>query len=357
MSAVFHEQQHTVFYSQQLGWVDQPTGDVLLRLDCALRTQEHAVVTNQLYRTSPDGGYEPLSPLEASELPGSQQGLVFTCSPHLVEARAFLMVRPVRYIDENTASLLAGLQVYAPDGTPVGDPQLAAACFLLDGEQASVFYERVAQAGGVVLSQRGDLEAMYRHLTQLAQITEQLTELCEASRAAIETLQGGVAGEVPAISDRARQAHLLRMKAGELMSRIREQAQLLAGASGEVELAAHAESYLENAEQWMAHAELLHREHRSYEIQARARLKEGIGPQLATPELPAAQRRVMLVPLVEYYTQQGFDARLVKDGAVLTLGDIVVELTSTPAARTPHTEQVAAELAGRQTAQRTQREL
>jgi hypothetical protein len=336
MSDSYSEQSSIHFYSQTLGWVDKPVSDTTLRLDSSMRTQSHTVVSNTLYQSNPDGGFDVVDSAASSQLSGAQQGLVFTCSPHMLSGQAFVMLRPVKYIDATLIHLLDGLDVFLPDATAVSNPQMAASCFLLSSEHASSFYQRVAAAGGLTLTQEGDLQEMHRNLTLLGDVANQLEEICEASRHSVEKLQQGINSDVPLIS---------------------EQAQLLTGEQAELTIAAQAESFVENSQQWSEHIAGQHREHRSYEIQARTRLKEEMKPQLAVPELPAAQRRLMMLPLVEYYTHQGFDARIVKDGAVVTLGDIVVELTGAPSARTPHTEQVAQELAGRQTAERTKREL
>jgi hypothetical protein len=357
MSDSYSEQSSIHFYSQTLGWVDKPVSDTTLRLDSSMRTQNNTVVSNTLYQSNPDGGYDIIDAAASQQLSGAQQGLVFTCSPHMLDGQAFVMLRPVKYIDATLIHLLGGLDVFLPDGTLVGNPQMAASCFLLTSEHASDFYQRVAAAGGLTLTQEGDLQEMHRNLTLLGDVAKQLEEICEASRHSIEKLQQGINADVPLISERARAAHGLKKRADELVERITEQAQLLTGEQAELTIAAQAESFVENAQQWAEYISGQHREHRSYEIQARTRLKEEMKPQLAVPELPAAQRRLMMLPLVEYYTHQGFDARIVKDGAVVTLGDIVVELTGAPSARTPHTEQVAQELAGRQTAERTKREL
>ena len=64
-----------------------------------------------------------------------------------------------------------------------------------------------------------------------------------------------------------------------------------------------------------------------------------------------------MMDVVEFYTQQGYDCRLTRDGMILVLGDTIVELGEKPSVRNASGETSAEQILGRASAERTQREL
>lgn len=349
------EDRSVKYYSQDHGWSDHETSDTKLRLVSVSRAQHQSYVDNQMSRPNPRGGWTEVTGEEEYRLQGYERGYVFQIKPRRGAQGTFAEIHPMRYVDdEMVAELLQGLKLHDADLREV-DPALITTVFCLTGADMQVFSQRVQQFGGTITEAQADVHGMYNAAQRMYAIAHEMNELCRTSRAVIEQVAQGVNTEAPSISDRCRTAQSLRDQATELLKDIRDEYVALERSGEQAEALAYGQKYVENSEKWMTHIDRLHQEHKSYEVQAVQRIKDSI--TLPAPDAGSASRRYLMMPLVNYYTQQGYDARITEEGMVLRLGEFVVELTDRPRIISPETQQQADVSFGRGEVQRGQREL
>lgn len=352
-----NEQRRTLYLDPRLGWTETETPEAKLKLSSLWRTPEvRTIVENQLYARFDRGGWQDLNPSDLTRLNGHEQGFQFECKPRMGEQGNFYEISSIRYVDQEMKPVLEGIPLFDLDLKPIKPPQ-AAGGFCIPASEMPLFTQRVKELGGKLSQAQADVQIMHAKLQRLSGIASELETLCAESRAVIDQVAGGVATEVPSISERCTRAHALYQEAGRLHRQIQEEEMATDSPGTPIELRAHAEAYAENADQWMAHIERLHREHVSYEAQAKLRTKQSISSNLPGVESPASTARYLLMDVVEFYTEQGYDCRLTRDGMRLTLGDTVVELGEKPVVRKAGAETSADQLLGKTTAERTQREL
>jgi hypothetical protein len=360
MSQPIDEKRRTLFLDPRLGWTEQETPDARLRLQSLWRSQSSVYVENKLQALYDRGGWNDVGPSQLPTLGGQEQGLVFTTKPRQGDTQAFVEVTCVRFVDEHMQEmLLDGLTLYDTDLRPLSAAKMAADRFCLPSTQIETFTARVRARNGQLSEGTADLQAMYhKAAVRMPQIVQELERLCEMSRAVIDQVaEGRVQTEVPSISERCRSTHQLREQAAAIVTELRDEHMTLERNVGQVEFQGHAAAYVAHAEEWMQRVEQLHREHTSYEVQARMRIQESLSQTLQGAESPATTRRYLLMPVVEYYTEMGYDCRLTNDGMKIVIGETTVELSERPTVRSPDQQSAAEQMTGRQTAERGQRQL
>ena len=191
----------------------------------------------------------------------------------------------------------------------------------------------------------------------MPQIAQELEVLCAQSREVIAQIAQGVQTEAPSVGERCQSAHRLREQAASIISELKDEQMAADRNPGQVEYQGHAAAYVQHAEAWMKTIEKLHKEHMSYEAQQKMRIQESLSKSLPGAESPATTRRYLLSPVVEYYTEMGYDCQLTEEGMKIVVGDMTVELSDRPVVRT-HDQQTAADrMTGRRTAERGHRTL
>lgn len=355
MSSAVSEKRVVRYYSQDHGWSENEHSDTKFRMVSVCRERHHALVENQLWAPNPRGGWTEVTGDDEARLQGFERGFVFETKPRRSEAGTFLEIRPMRYLDSDMVQhLLQGIQLFDADLRPA-EPAVLNEVFCLGTAEAQTFMARVHQLGGQITEAQADVQGMYAKASRIHAISTELAELCRMSRAVIDQVASGVHTEAPSISERCRAAAMLREQAVELLKDLRDEYAMLERNADQLELRAHGQAYIENSETWVTHIERLAQEHKSYEVQAVQRIKANIS--LPVPDAGSASRRYLMMPLVQYYTNAGYDARLTEEGMILRLGDHVIELTDRPRIISPET-QAAAEVAfGRGEVQRGHREL
>lgn len=358
-----HLQKHhrVLYFNPRSGsWSEQEVPDAKYRLSCSAAVEHYKVVENRLAIRNPRGGFDDLNPSEIERLPGDEQGFVFTVRPRQGKDRSFIEVRSARFIDDEFAeNMLDGLSLHDLDLKPVADHRAIVDAFCLPAEEREVLYKRIQARGGQVEEAQADLNNMYESLKRLKEHRGELERMCAISRQVIDQMAEGIGTEAPSISKRCVAARLIREQANKLVQQIQDEQLALEKEAGMVQQKAWARACLKRAQEFSVEIEKLYKEHRSYETQAIIRTQETLEKSLPGAESPAATRRYMMIPLVEYYTDLGYDCRLTDDGMVLVLGDAIIELSDKPSVRTPDQQTIASSdmLLGRQTAERTQRKL
>lgn len=353
------EKRQVLFLDPRLGWTETETPEARLRMRSKWRSQASVFVENELQVQYERGGWNDVSSAQLAQMTGHDQGWSFTMRPRQGETQPFVEITSARYVDAAMAeALLRGIELFDADLKPLGSPQLAADRFCIPSVQAQTFIDRVKSRNGSVSEAQADLHDMHHKATaRMPQIAQELEALCKASREVIDQVAGGVQTEVPSIQERCRTAHQLREQATGLLAKLRDEQAAADRNAGQVEFQGHAAAYVQHAEQWMQRVEQLHREHMSYEVQAKMRAQASLSQSLPEVSSPSSQRRYLLMPVVEYYTDLGLDARLTKDGMVLAMDGVVIELGETPTVRTQDGTMTADKLTGRRGAERTQRSL
>ena len=352
-----NEQRRTLYLDPKMGWTEIETADSRLKISSLWRTPEvRTIVENTIYRRHERGGWNDMNPSDRVQLTGRELGFEFEAKPRVSEGGSFIEISSARYVDQDMKPLLEGIPLFDLELRPIKPPQ-AAGHFCIPASSMPDFAQRVVQMSGTLSESQADLQVMHAKLQRMGAISAELEMLCSESRAVIDQVAGGMATEVPSISERCGRAHALYGEAGRLLRGIHEEKLSADKTSGQVEAQAHAEAYAENAEQWMEHIERLHREHVSYEAQAKLRTKQSISQVLPGVESAAASARYLMMDVVEFYTQQGYDCRLTRDGMILVLGETIVELGEKPSVRNASGETSAEQILGRASAERTQREL
>lgn len=354
--AEVNEERRTLFFDPQLGWTEHETPDARLKISSLWRTPEvRTIVENQLYTRFDRGGWQDIGPNDEVQLPGRERGFEFECKPRMGEAGSFVEIHSVRFVDQGMKPLLEGIPLFDLNLKPI-KPPMAVGAFCIPASHMPAFQQRVAEQGGRIQEGQAELQAMHAKLGRMSAISSELEVLCAESRAVIDQVAGGMATEVPSISERCTRANSLYGEAGRLNREIQEENMAAQQTQAALEAKAHAEAYADNSTQWMGRIERLHREHVSYETQAKLRTKQSISQSLPGVEFPASTARSMMVDVAEFYTEQGYDARLTNSGMVITLGDTIIELGEKPSVRQAGAEISADQILG-QGGERTQREL
>jgi len=355
-----NEKRRVMFLDPRVGWTEQETADARLKLESVWTEQPALVSENRLQLRFDRGGWNDAGSEQLARLGGTEQGLVFTVKPRQGETQAFIEVTSVRFVDDQVAAqLLEGMQLFSSDLRPLSSPLQAADRFCLPASQADVFYQRVRAHNGQITEGTADLHDMRHKATvRIPQIVQELENLCDMSRQVIDRIaEQGVQTDAPSVGERAAVIRQLRTQATGLLSELHEEQTALEAAGNQIEAQGRAAAYVEHAERWMSRIEQLNREHTSYEAQLQMRIQESLSSSLPGAQAPTSTRRRLLEPVVEHYTQAGYDARLTKDGMAIMIGDKVMVLAEKPAALTPEQQQAAEEIPGRMTATRGQRTL
>lgn len=361
MAPAINEKRRTLYWDPRAGvWTETQTPDCKIRVQSLWRSQTDIHVENSLERSFERGGWPTLSASDRATLPAPEQGLVFTVKPRVGEAETYVEVTSILFIDDGLANtFLDGLTLYDVDLQPLASATAASDRFCLTTNHAEIFIQRVRSRGGQINEAQADLHLMYGKLTRLSQIAQELDRLVGMSRQVVDDVADKKPQtEVHTINERSAAAHRLREHATNILNQLRDEKAAADRQVGQIEQQGAAAAYVENAEQWMKRIEQLHREQISYEVQARARTQKAIAQQLTVAEHPASTRINLFIPVVEYYTELGFDCRLTKDGMVIHVGDTTVELGEKPIVSSASGAQTMADPAvGRRTAERTQRDL
>jgi hypothetical protein len=360
MSSDVNERRSTLFLDPVSGrWVETENENSRFKLSSLWRMPKpRGIVENQIYERFDRGGWQEMNPSSESQLSGAEQGYAFQSKPRVGDDGHYFEITSVRYVDQNMKPLLEGIPILDTDLKPLaGGPMMAVNVFCIPGSQMPTFVQRVQERGGVINESQADLHVMYAKLQRLSDIATELESLCTQSRSVIDQVAEGVTTEVPSITERCKRAHSLREEASRINRSILEEGAAVNKHVGQVEAQAQAEAYSEHAARFLEHIEKLHREHTSYEAQAKLRTKQSISQTLPGVDSPASTTRYLLMDVVEFYTELGYDCRLTADGMVLRLGDTIVELADKPSVRSASGETSADQILGRTTAERTQREL
>lgn len=357
-----NQRQRTMYWSRSAGWTPDEVSDSEFQLVAAAVTEESSDVHNELRVREERGGWNPLSLDEEVRLPGVKRGLVFTCKPRRGDTQDFMEVVSFRFIDrEMVTELLHGLHVFSVDLEPMANPEMAIDRFCIPLMEAATFTERVTALQGVVQEAQADLQAMHSQLVKLSELAEELKRLCAVSRGVIDKVAEGIQSEAPSINERSVTTHLIKEQAVEMVTQIRDELLTLEQKPGQVDQKAWAQACAQRAEEFLTLIAELHKEHKSYEVQAITRLEETFAKGLPSAEAPAVTRRVLLLPVVEFYTELGFDCRLTEQGMIAQAEDgTVVELTDRiriVGADSGQAQSAERVLLGNRSAERTQRQL
>jgi hypothetical protein len=331
MASPIQQERSVWYFSQSQGWMlDREPADAKYRLTAIGRNQSYVQIENSLEVVNPRGGWNEVTPDIEATLPAVERGYVFVTKPLQNDKGSFVQIESKRYLDENMIrSFFDGLTIFDIHGDVMGEPLLAFGTFCLERRQADAFYERVKTRGGQVNEAQADLHAMYESLQKLEGLYKEMEQICNLSRAVIDRVAEGIRSEAPSISERSRMAHYLRDQATEIVDFIRSEKMTLDQQPGQIEHRGFGGAYLEHAEQWLGHIEKLHREHKSYEIQAVSRIQEAMSQSLPSIDAPASTRRYLFIPVVEYYAEMNIDCRLTAEGMVMRIGDTTIELGET----------------------------
>lgn len=318
----------TRYLSARHGWVDYEVPDARLQLVTERKTLRQVGVHNQISVPNPRGGFDEMTPEEENRLNGVERGLVFTIKPRQGEKQAFVEVLSLRFFDEEMIrDLLDGLTLFDTELNPVSDPNLVGDRFCLPSTQAEAFMRRVSQRGGELQEASADLKGMHQNFESLLLLHAELKQLCSLSRAVIARIAEGIQADAPSISERSREAYLIRERAAGIAARVRDEHLALERQPGQIEQKAWALECAEKCERWLTEIEKLFKVHKSYETQAVMRVKEKLSGSLPSPDSPTAQRHFLFKEVVEYYTDRGLDAQLTQEGMKIKAGDMIVELT------------------------------
>jgi len=351
-----NEQRRTLFFDPQQGWSKEETADARLKISSLWRTPEaRTIVENQLYTRFDRGGWQDLGPSDEVQLSGRERGFDFECRPRNSDQGSFVEVHSTRFVDQSMKPLLEGIPLLDLELRPI-KPPMAVSAFCIPASHLPDFQHRVTEQGGRIQEGQAELGVMHSRLGRLSVISSELEVLCTESRAVIEQVAEGMSTEVPSISERCTRANSLYAEAGRLARDLHDDNLVAQSEQTSLEDRARSEAYTDNSVQWMAHIERLHREHVSYETQARLRTKQSISQTLPGADFPASTARSMMVEVAEFYTEQGYDARLTNNGMVLVVGDTIIELGEKPSVRKVGSEASAEEILG-QGGERGQREL
>lgn len=337
MASHISEDSRTLYLSARHGWSEQAHPDARYRLLTVLKTLHQSEITNRLDRPNSRGGWDEVSPDEEGRLAGAERGWSFTVKARADGAHAFMEVRSMRFIDrEMGRELLSGLHLHDESLAPYEDLNALSDVFAIPMSEAESFVQRVKSRGGLISEAQADLQGMYANLTGLSEIHAAIEKLCTQSRAVIDRIAEGTPVDAPSISQRSKEAHALRQQATGRLSDVRDEQLTLERQPGLIEEKGWAKACLEKSEEWMDAIERGFKEHKSYELQAMARVSESMSNRLPSPDSPAAERRLLFLPVVEWYVDRGFDARLTDEGGMdiyLAAGN-VISLTDRPAIKT-----------------------
>lgn len=350
------DNRQSKFFSLRHGWVDKLTDDTKIKMDSVARKSWDVIVENQLWVPNPRGGWAEVPASSEAQLGPVERGLIFQQRSRRTPEGHFVEFTSLRYLDPHMVdTLFEGLATFDFDLKPLANPTLAINHFCLGNRDAELFMNRVQSIGGQIAEAHVDLAGMERLVLRLSEIGRAMGQMCEESRAIIDQIRDqGIKTEAQSISDRVRDAARLRSEAVELRKEIQSEYTALEDSEDRVAAQGKGYAFVQAAEQWIQHIDMLHAEHRQYEVQAIELIKKDV--HVTGPDSSTVSRRYLLMDVVEYYTRMGFDARMIDGGMVLRIDDHVVELTDQPRVITPDTQASAEAVKGRNT-HRTQREL
>jgi hypothetical protein len=360
------EQRKTLFLDPHLGWTENETPQAEYKLDCLRRVTISGIVENTLMRkqtreTGQFVGWQPLNPSDLVELSGDKQGYQFQVKPRQGKQGQFLEVHSARFVDPDMwKEILQGIPLYDLDLKEVPNVSAIINSFCIPVTHVAEFQQRVAAKRGVILEGQADLQIMYSQMERVTQIAKDMESLCSQSRAIVENIANtGVQTAATEIDARNNQASMLREEAARLVGELEDGRLAVEQGMGRTEAEAHAEAYVDHAKAQLDIVEQLHREHTSYKIQAKLLTKNTISQSLpGFAEGATVARRYLLMPVVEYYTELGFDFRMIENGMIIKIGDTIVELSDKPIIRKAGGEAGSADqMLGKQSGERTQREL
>lgn len=354
------ETRRVLYLDPRLGWTETETPDARMKMASLRRVQTTGIVENTIMRKVERGGWQELNPSDIAQLSGAEQGYQFELRPRQGKEGQFVEVTCARFVDPEMAKeLLQGIPLYDLELNQKKSPTFAINQFCIPFTHSHTLTQRIQAKGGIITEGQADLQVMYGQLERIGQIVKDMEVLCSQSRAVIDRIVNqGVGTDAPEIDARCDQASLLREEAAKLLALMEDAKLSVAKNVGKTEAEAHANAYVEHAQQNMQIIEQLHRENMSYKVQARMRVEKSLSQSLpGFTEGATVARRYLLMPVVEYYTDLGFDCRMIENGMILRIGDTVVELSDKPSIRGVGGESTAEQVLGRQTAERTQREL
>ena len=358
--------RRTLFLDPQLGWTTEETPQAEYKLDCMRKINVSGIVENvlmekQTRETGQFVGWRALNPSELTGLTGVIQGYQFQVKPRQGKEGQFLEIQSARFIDKDMyEGIFQDIPLYNADLKKVPSYQVLRNIFCIPVTHVAEFQQRVAAKQGVIAEGQADLQIMYSQMTRVAQIAKDMESLCAQSRAIVENIATtGVQTAATEIDACNNQASMLREEAAKIIGDLEDGKMAVERSTSKVEAEAHAEAYLEHAKAQLDIVEQLHREHTSYKIQAKMLTKSTISQSLPSfAEGATVARRYLLMPVVEYYTELGYDFRMIENGMIIKIGDTIVELSDKPTIRKAGGEAGSADqMLGKQTAERTQREL
>lgn len=327
------EEVRKVYYlNPQQGWIEQETDDAKYRLTASSRTTVFTKIENELEVRNPRGGWDEVTADMETNMPATERGYVFVLKPRQSPEGSFIEITSKRFVDEEmVTSLFDSFPLFDRDLKPIVNPALAVDTICIPSNYLDAFKER-ANARAMKLNEgQADLHTMYAMVTQIISIREEMERLCAISRQTLNNLaQNNNATEIPALSDRARQAHNMLDQAASIVEKIKTEKLTLDSNPGQLEHKAYGSTYLNNAESQLQEIDKLYREHKSYEIQAVSRMESDLSRSLPSTDFPASSRRQLMLHVVEYYTEMGFDCLLSDDGMTIHLEDGVIELSDKP---------------------------
>jgi len=346
-----------MFLDPRMGWTEKETDDARLRILSLWREQPDVRVTNTLMIRS-GADWVPLDAASQLTLGGMELGMMFTVKPRKGDTQIFVEVTSVRFVDAAMIEmLLEGVSLYSTELTPLASPTDAADRFCIPSVQAEIFFSRVRARNGVIVEGVADLQGMHHNATvRLPQIAAEIEEACNASHQAIGRGPDPNGGP-SVISVNASKVRQLAAQSAKIVSDMENELMALERNQSQAAYRDHAASYVQYAQRWLARVQQLKQQHTAFEAQLRAQIQAQVASELPDPRSPATALRHLLLPVVEYYLDQGTDARLTKEGMSIKVGDTTLLLADRPMIVAGDQQQAADQLAGRQTAARGPRQL